>query len=530
MPLPISLPYTFANATTAIPLSNLDSDFTTLRDGINGIGNGTNALSNVVITGGTIDGTTIGATTSSTGRFSTVTATTGNITTINATTLNAATHRSDTSLTFQSNGITTAMTVDTSQNVGIGTVSPGYALQITRSAAPAYLANTDGTGTLLTGVNGSGLGVFGTFSNTSLAFFSNAAERMRIDTSGNVGIGTSSPDYPLTIFKSGSTDTYARFGNGAGSGLLVGVNTIGESLFYNANNAATLFATNGSERARISSAGVISIGTTGTNGGGKFYCYDDTTTGAFIGGFRAANASYASADQVNWVDRSASSAYSFFVARSNSDTNTSFNLRGDGNAYADGTWNNNGADYAEYFESATGAAIPVGTTVVLDGNKVRASTDQDAASLIMGVVRPKEPSIASMVVGNTAWNKWQGMFLTDDFGRYILEPHEVVEWDEVNDAGETEHKSYESHMVPSGVVVPENATRKSVDEKGNAFTHYKINPDYDPSHEYVSREERPEWLIIGLIGQVPVLTGQPIGDRWIKMRDVSASVSEYMIR
>lgn len=54
MPLPISLPYTFANATTAIPLAQLDTDLTTLRDGINGIGNGTNALANVSITGGTI--------------------------------------------------------------------------------------------------------------------------------------------------------------------------------------------------------------------------------------------------------------------------------------------------------------------------------------------------------------------------------------------------------------------------------------------------------------------------------------------
>lgn len=63
MPLPISLPYTFANATTAIPLANLDSDLVTLRDGINGIGNGTNALSNVSITGGNVVVTTANATT-----------------------------------------------------------------------------------------------------------------------------------------------------------------------------------------------------------------------------------------------------------------------------------------------------------------------------------------------------------------------------------------------------------------------------------------------------------------------------------
>jgi hypothetical protein len=51
MSLPISVSYTFASATSAIPLSQLDSNFTTVVNGINGIGNGTNALSNANITG-----------------------------------------------------------------------------------------------------------------------------------------------------------------------------------------------------------------------------------------------------------------------------------------------------------------------------------------------------------------------------------------------------------------------------------------------------------------------------------------------
>jgi hypothetical protein len=76
MALPISVTYTFATATSAIPLSQLDANFTTVVNGINGIGNGTNALANVQITGGAIDNVAVGATTSSTGRFSTVTATT----------------------------------------------------------------------------------------------------------------------------------------------------------------------------------------------------------------------------------------------------------------------------------------------------------------------------------------------------------------------------------------------------------------------------------------------------------------------
>lgn len=53
MALPISVTYTFATATGTIPLSQLDDNFTTVVNAINGIGNGTNSLSNVSITGGT---------------------------------------------------------------------------------------------------------------------------------------------------------------------------------------------------------------------------------------------------------------------------------------------------------------------------------------------------------------------------------------------------------------------------------------------------------------------------------------------
>ena len=54
MALPISIPYTFSNATTSIPLSQLDTDISTIYATVNGIGNGTVALANVVITGGIV--------------------------------------------------------------------------------------------------------------------------------------------------------------------------------------------------------------------------------------------------------------------------------------------------------------------------------------------------------------------------------------------------------------------------------------------------------------------------------------------
>ncbi len=54
MSLPVTPPYVFGNVTSSIPLTNLDADFATIYAAVNGIGNGTVALANVTITGGTI--------------------------------------------------------------------------------------------------------------------------------------------------------------------------------------------------------------------------------------------------------------------------------------------------------------------------------------------------------------------------------------------------------------------------------------------------------------------------------------------
>jgi len=79
MALPITIPNTFATATSAIPLSQLDNNFTTVVNGVNGIGNGTNSLANVSITGGSIAGANVSS--------ANVTITGGTITNATATTL-----------------------------------------------------------------------------------------------------------------------------------------------------------------------------------------------------------------------------------------------------------------------------------------------------------------------------------------------------------------------------------------------------------------------------------------------------------
>jgi microcystin-dependent protein len=85
MALPITIPNTFATETNNIPLSDLDANFTTVTNAINGIGNGSEALANVAVTGGAINGAIIGGSNAVAGTFSTLTANTANITTLTAT-------------------------------------------------------------------------------------------------------------------------------------------------------------------------------------------------------------------------------------------------------------------------------------------------------------------------------------------------------------------------------------------------------------------------------------------------------------
>jgi hypothetical protein len=243
------------------------------------------------------------------------------------------------------------------------------------------------------------------------------------------------------------------------------------------------------------------------------------------------NTGFASHGQMVGVERGATSAYSFAQFYSgrrpdNGGGDREFNFRGDGNAYADGSFNNSGADYAEYFESHTGSAIPRGTSVVLENNKVRAATSEDNVADIIGVVRPKEFGKNSMVIGNTAWNMWSEKYLTDDFNCYVMEDYSVVSWNDEDG----ELVTYESDNIPSDVTPPDDAETNTHDENGVKFQRRALNPNFDDSLTYEPREDRDEWIIVGLIGQVQILDGQPTNDRWVKMRDISETVKEWYIR
>ena len=223
-------------------------------------------------------------------------------------------------------------------------------------------------------------------------------------------------------------------------------------------------------------------------------------------------------------------------------------------------------DYAEYFESKDGKVIASGTSVKLDGDKIVVCSEGDTP---LGAIRPKS---AQCIVGGSHVFHWAEKYMKDDYGADIWEEHTLTKWsvevdfDEYIKRGKSEEEqlqyfkvegsrevlykegdelpegkevgdvkeaavadtyfrehSYHSDRIPDSLTAPDDA------EVIDAGKRQKLNPDYDDSKEYKSREERDEWHIVGLLGQIPITKGQPTGN-WIKMKDVSDTVEMYFVK
>lgn len=122
-----------------------------------------------------------------------------------------------------------------------------------------------------------------------------------------------------------------------------------------------------------------------------------------------------------------------------------------GKCYSKSTISSSGADFAEYFEWKDGnknGEDRRGLFVTLDGDKLVLANSHD--EYIIGVI-----AAVPTVAGNAYSDEWQGQYLTDVFGEPIT--------------------------------------------KNGAFI---VNPKYDPSQEYIPREKRNEWGLVGMLGQL----------------------------
>ena len=166
------------------------------------------------------------------------------------------------------NGNATAITIDANENVGIGTGSPETALHV-YSTGNTIARITSGTSNIagldLGDTAGTDVGRIRYDNSTnSLAFTTATNEAMRIDSSGDVGIGTSSIDFQA------SNRTVVHIEGSAGA-LLALEDTGAKSYLFQTGNdlliendtstGSMIFGTNAStERMRIDSSGNVGIG------------------------------------------------------------------------------------------------------------------------------------------------------------------------------------------------------------------------------------------------------------------------------
>jgi len=304
----MAVPYTFATATSSIPLSQLDSNFATgitLGNTTVYLGNTTTSFGNVTLTNVTISNV---ATTfpNSFLSYSSVTLGTTNVSLGGTATTLANVSLSNVTISSVASAITvseggTGLTTLTTGYIPYGNGTSAFSssanltfngtlLNVTgniNSTNSCTLARTDGQ-LLVVGDQTSGGAKLdvqtasGTASNLrlyqqgvsnftisvpastdALTFSSYAGERMRISSAGYLGIGTSSPANTLhvlssvgtnTYFQSSATAVYLKFGNSLATDGFIGYESTGgnQMTFYTANT----------EKMRLDSSGNLGLGVT----------------------------------------------------------------------------------------------------------------------------------------------------------------------------------------------------------------------------------------------------------------------------
>jgi len=163
---------------------------------------------------------------------------------------------------IQMSGHSTALNITPAGNVGVGTDDPNTTLEIGGTTNPTIRLEDSAAGSkrLELSIDSSAVGrIKANQSASQLAFETVSTERMRIDSNGNVGIGTSSPSTALEV-----DGIIASINSGQGTDQLQ-LQGYGSTGYINMNGSGSLIFRMGSgysEKMRITGGGNVGIGTT----------------------------------------------------------------------------------------------------------------------------------------------------------------------------------------------------------------------------------------------------------------------------